>query len=564
VAIVTRTRAERTGWALALALILTAGAGGEAQTRITAGPVVHPILDEGAGRTPEAQTNLRQAQDWLRLHMPDRAIALLEPLHRDLPDDALIDLTLADAYQAGGRFLDAAALYRKQAELRGDEDPGLWIRLARAHQLAGQGGVAVEALLECVRRQPGYASMLLDAFQLLAADSLVGREARETLEKAARAPDSPPAWTEIVAQGEAAGGEGAKALALTMTLERRKGSGGKRLIELAQALVRGGQPEVALAALDSARALPARGDLAEEAIYDKGRLLERMRRPGPAAAAYAEGETRFPDGATTLRGSLARARLLLAEMNDPAGARAAYGRVLGLAERRARGDLRALRDEARLGIAECDLRAGEFARADSAYATIAEQGSSGVVRERAAYQRAEILFYQAHFPEAEEAYYALTDQYPDGDWANDALGRALLLGENSANPPALAPLARALYQVRAGKTAEALAVCRQGIAQFDSTTAGAELRRVEITLLADEGSWAQADSALAGLRATHPTSRAVPAALLCMAERSESDPARRVAARAYYETLVLQCPNSFEARRARDWLAGKRAAGEAS
>jgi tetratricopeptide (TPR) repeat protein len=526
-------------------------------------PGFRPLPD---AQNPAAvlQATLRQAEDWVRLRLPDRAIALLEPLHRDHPTDTTIGLMLAEAYSGAGRHLDAAALYRAEAERRGEEDPGLWIQLARALQRAGQGRPAVEALLECSRRRPDTTPHLLDAFQLLVSDSLVGKEARATLETAARAPESPLAWSEIVAQSEALAGDGAKALALTLRLERRQSTGGLRLIELAQALIRGNQPEMALAAYDSAQAISTHLSRGEEALVEKGRLLETLSRWREATDAYAECERRYPNGAIALRGTLRRAYLLLARLEDPPGGRAAYARVLARIGRTPRQETRGLRDEARLGIAECDLRSGELARADSAYASLVETASSAEAREQAAFQRAELSFFQGRFGEAEEAYYQVADKFPGGAWTNDALQRALLLGENAATQPALEPLAQALYQLRTGQRDPALALCEQGLAQFDSTSVGAELWRVKITLQAERGAWTEADSSLARLRATHPVSRAVPATLLALGKLAEVDPAHRVSARDYYERIVLEYPSSFEARLARAWFEARRTAGAAS
>jgi tetratricopeptide (TPR) repeat protein len=527
------------------------------------GPDVRP-LPPGKDGEVVLQATLRQAEEWMRLHLPGRAITLLEPLHQERPAETTISLMLAEAYVGAGRHQDAAAIYRAEAARGGAEDPSLWMRLAHTLQLAGQGRQAVEVLLECSRRQPETTPHLLDAFQLLASDSLAGKEARATLEAATRDPDSPIAWSEIVAQSEAIAGDGAKALELTLRLERRQSSGGLRLLQLAGALVRGHQPELALAAYDSVLSVPARPNRGEEALTEKARLLESLHRAREAADAYAECERRFPDGVLSLRGTLRRAHLLLTELGDPAGGREAFGRVVARVGRNPRQEMRGLRDEARLGLAECDLQSGELARADSAYAVLAETAASGTAREEAAYQRAELLFYQARFTEAEEAYYQVTDKFPEGAWNNDALQRALLLGENAVAPQALEPLAHALYQLRTGHPDEALASCDEGLAQFDSTAAGAELWRVKIALLAQRGAWAEADASLARLGAVHPASRAVPAALLDLGERAEADPAQAARAHGYYERIVLEHPGSFEARRARAWFEAQRAAGETS
>jgi len=560
-----RGRSFAAGLGLLLMAIVPASGQQRIETRpLPAGPEAARPLPPGREGEVVRQAALRQAEEWMRLRLPARAIPLLEPLHQERPTDATIGLLLAEAYAGAGRYGDAVTIYRAEAERRGAEDPSLWMRLAHTLQLAGEGRQAVEALLECSRRQPEATPHLLDAFQLLASDSLTGKEARETLEAAAREPNSPIAWSEIVAQAEALAGDGAKALALTLRLERRESSGGLRLLQLAEALVRGNQPELALAAYDSVLSVPTRLHRGEEALLEKGRLLESLHRPRAAADAYAEGERRFPDGALALRGTLRRAHLLLGELGDPAGGRDAFARVAARVGRSPRQEQRGLRDEARLGLAECDLYTGELTRADSAYAELAETASSGTAREAAAYQRAELLFYQGRFAEAEEAYYQVTDKYPDGTWTNDALQRALLLGENAVAPQALEPLAHALYQLRIGRAQEALAACDQGLAQSDSTSAGAELWRVKITLQAERGAWAEADASLARLCATHPTSRAVPATLLALAERAAADAALSAKALGYYERIVLEHPRSFEARRARAWFEARRAAGATS
>lgn len=346
-----------------------------------------------------------------------------------------------------------------------------------------------------------------------------------------------------------------KALDLLMRVERRQKGDGRIALTLATTLARSDQPELALAAYDSVLSLAPREGTVEECWFEKGRLLEGLGRHAEAMAAYRQVEERFPHGTLAPRATLTRAGILLRSGNA-SGARGLLEQLLErVTGEPRRSDLRTMRDDARVTLAECALREGDFTGAREIFGDLGRSAARAEVREQAAFEQAELLFYEGKLVEAEQAYYALTDSFRTGDWVNNALERVLLLGEHATAGDALKPYGQILYQRRIGNRERALALCREALAAYRELPLRAELRLEEVRLLTDEANWPAADSSLALLLVEQPRARAVPQALLLLAETGLAREARHDAARAYLEQLVLQYPDSSEARRARAILA---------
>jgi tetratricopeptide (TPR) repeat protein len=542
---------KHVGLLAGLALIAVTLASARAQAPVQARP--HSVQDA-----------MHQAELLLRQGQTGPATELLERLRAERPDDVRLVVLLGRAYERGGESDRAIALYEEAVGSFGRDDLGLWIELSRARQVAGQGAEAVEALLRCTRAHPGWGPDLVDRFELLVSDSTAGASALRALEQSAGAADAPLAWLEILGNVYATTGQTERSLELLMRLERRQPSDGQLVLNLAKTLARSDRPQLALAAYDSLFTLPAPADALEEGWFEKGKLLAELGRTTEAIEAYRTVEERFPRGALAPRAALTRANLMLTA-GDLAAARALFEELLARADAEPRrADLGLLRDEVRLGLAECALRLGDFAAARAVYTDLAQAAARSELRERAMFEQAELLFYEGRLGEAETAYYALTDAYRQGDCVNDALARILLLGEHASAGDALKAYAAIAYRERIGEPDSALALCRTTLAAFPDLPLRAELRAVETRLLARALRWAEADSALAQLLAQDPRQRAAARALLELAEAGWPLPERREVSRAYLEQLVLEYPDSPEARRARGLLEQLRHADEHS
>lgn len=542
---------------VALALLLLGGA--EAQER--SAPLVTPAPERPGVVAPARGASygeiVRRAELLLRQQQAEAAIGLLEPLRGEHPRDMRLIFTLARAYQAAGRARQGIDLLREAVTDAAGQDIGLWIELSRALEGDGEPEEAVRALLAGLRAHPEWSSEMVDRLELMAGDSLSGPSVLRTLSEAAASPEAPLAWAEVLGHLHAARGESEQALRHLMRVERGKRSDGRIVLRLAKTLARSDRPELAVAAYDSVLALRPADGTAEECLFEKAELLERWGRTAEAASALLALEERFPRGVLAPRAALKRAGLLLAT-GDPAGARALYEDLLARSERETRRDLRVMRDEIRLALAECALHQGEFAAAGETLADLAREAARAEIREQATFERAEALFYQGQAAEAEAAYYEVVDQFPSGRWVNDALARVLLLGEHGAEPAALAAYSQVAYQRRIGARDRALELCREGLAQWAAAPLGAALGLEEVRLLAQASLWTEADQALARLLVLHPRARWTAQALLLLGETGLAIPERAALARGYLERLVLDQPDVHEARLARGLLAEAR------
>ncbi|MFH1143497.1 MAG: tetratricopeptide repeat protein [Candidatus Eisenbacteria bacterium] len=548
------------------ALLLAAGLLVSSAAADAQAPAEHPTSparSRGDLPVPAAQSprdSLRRAEEYLRMgRMPD-AVEILEAVHGAHAQDEIAARALVRAYLLAGRADEAVELCRARAQERGGEDPDLWIELSRCSLQAGRGEEAADALLTCLRLRPSWVMRLTDPFELAVSDSAAGPAALARLESAARAAETNPGVKEILAQVYATAGRSAEAIALLVEADRAQERKGELLFPLAHTLSRRGTPAAALAAYDSVLALGPSDGTAENVWFEKGELLASLGRAPEAVAAYEEAVRRFPGGPLFLRATIARADLLMTEVRDLDGARQAYEEVLAQADRARRKERQQpLVDRARLALAECALRQGDLETATERFGDLEKEAGQSALREAAAFQLAEIHFFQGRFVEAEEAYYQLTDRFPQGDWVNDAFRRVLLLGETRGGPE-VEQYAQVEYLRRLDRGDEALAACRQILAAAPGHPLEAELRFTEMRLLGDAGQWAAADSALTRILADHPRSRAAPAALLWLGEQSSSEEERIERGTECLERVLLDYPGSFEARRARGLLRGLREA----
>ena len=514
-----------------------------------------------------AQT-LRNAQALVRQGHFDQGIAMLEELNRVHPHDQRIITTLGAAHEASGAYLRAAALY--QAELQGtaSRSADIWIRLANAYRRGGRGPDAAATLLEAVRQRPSWARSLYDQFELLATDSLFGTSALDTLESLGADPQAPSAWRATLAHVYVVMGRYEDGLALLMRGDREERTAGRASFELARTLARRGESLPALAAFDSVLTLSPPAGIAEESLFERAKILQVLGQPLAAVAAYQEQIERYPRGSLAMRGRLNAAALQMSALGDLGGAREAYIGILNLTgsqrERQSKAN-RKIHSEALLALGECALRAGDFDEADSTLARIGRTEAHQEIREQAAFERAEILFYQGRFPDAEDAYYRLTDHYPTGPWVNDALGRALLMGEFAqTSGAALSQFARVRYRERIGDRAGALELCAAALGDSAAAPMRAHFRFAEIRINTELAHFALVDSAVTLMLADDADSPLTPQALYLAAEVAEQIPERIERSAEYYETIVLRYPNSIEARRARNRLRALRDAREAS
>lgn len=526
--------------------------------------IAPPAFAQRTRRHPKpdpVERELRSVRQMLKQAQPERAIGRLETLRADHPHDLRVVLLLGTAYENMGAHLKAAGIYRDEIDRSRAANVDLWIRLAGAYRGGGQGLEAMNTLLEAVRRRPGCMWRVMDQFELAVTDSAAGDAALEALRTEALSPDAPTSWREALAHVYVVTGAHEEALGLLILVDRERKARGRLIFQLAITISRRGEPQVALAAFDSVLALPPAPGIAEEAWFEKAKLLEEMERYADAAAAYEEQIEQFPNGALAMRARLRRAALLMDPVGDIEAAREAYGLILDLTEKGSqRKAQRPIRAEALFALGKCALHSGDFEEADSTFSRLEREAVQSAAKEQAAYERAEIRLYQGRFAEAEQAYYQLTDHYPAGKWVNDALARILLLGEfGTTAAPALKTYALALYEQRIGAHEKALSRCRGSLSDSANAALRGHLRAEEIRICGRLNRWADADSSLALLLEEDPESRLCPVVLLWMAGQAEGQDGRNDRAAEFYEQVILRYPGSLEAKRARARLRALRA-----
>jgi tetratricopeptide (TPR) repeat protein len=514
----------------------------------------------------EIERTLMDAYQLLAAGRATQAIAQLERLHARYPSDLRVIVALADAYARGGEPLKAVEVLQGEIAHAGTREPDLWTHMAMAYQLAGMGADATETLLAAVQLQPDWLGRMEDQFEIVATDSTSGPAALDRLRSRAVEKGAPTVWREALAHVLVVTGGFDEAVGLVASLDREKRGQGRELAELAQAVARRGDPAVALAVYDSLLAHEPERGVAEEAGFERGQLLERLKRPAEAMAAYETLAQDFPRGPLAMQARLRAASLRRGPLRDTAGARATYQQVLAEASAESSGRSgKALREEALLGLGECALLDGAFPEAESTFTVLEREAVQTSSKERAAFERAELLFYSGRFADAEEAYYQLTDHYPNGEWVNDALARALLLGEfGTTAGMSLEAYAGVLYRKRVGAMEDALRLCREALRDTVHVEMRAYLRLEEIRITAGLGLWTDVDAALALLLEQDPGSRVAPGALYEVAGWGEAAPDRRERALELYEQVILRYPNSLEARQARGRLQALRAGTEQS
>ncbi len=484
-------------------------------------------------------------------------IDLLAPLLVRYPGEERVIRVLADAYAKVGEYDRAVALYRDEISRSGGRDPGMWNLLISAQREAGRCTDAVDTLLAILERNPGWVSRFTDQLELVVTDSACGRPGLAYLEQQITDADPlPPGWPELLGHAYLVLQRYEQALDLFADIDRAHRHRGQYVYNLARMLAQRGELEAAIAAYDSVLTFANLRQLREPAMFERAVLLERSGRWADAAERYEEIGKQYPDTPLGMRAELARAGLYLGPLQDLEKARDAFRAVLDFVESRPKNSgLRAIQEEARMALAECALRTGQFTEADSAYAQIERESADGTTKEQAAFARAQVLFFQGRFPEAEEAYFGITDDYVGGSWVNDAFAQALLLGEFGTRAPGqLKMLAQAAFERLRGDLDAAEALCQAALADSSQVLLRDHIRALQIELHGERAQWAEADSLLQLLLESDPHPRVAADVIFWLGREAEKDPRRWEQALQYYEDVILRYPDSFETRRARDRL----------
>jgi tetratricopeptide (TPR) repeat protein len=504
----------------------------------------------------EVDRKIRDASTKLRNGKYSEVIIELEVLYAERPGDTRVIFVLGDAYVRTDQSAKAIAILEKEIKRSGGRNQQLWTRLANAYQHEGDGAGMIETLLRGLKKNVNWMRQFDDLVEIAVNDSIMGSDAFSYLREQAYDKKAPTVWREALSHASLVKGEYGEALATLMAIDSERHSGGVRVMKLAKTLSQRDLPELALAAFDSVLAISKSDRVKEEAWFEKGQVYEQMQRFSEANTVYRTQVETFPRGLLALRADLNRAKLLKGPLNDLEAGKALYQslveRTLDSTRKSPRALSQTIREEALLALGECALRTNGFDEAESTFVRIGREARHDLTREQAEFERAELLFYQGRFIDAEDAFYHLTDHYPIGNWVNDALARILMLGEYvRQSPTALTVYAKAQYYKRIDHPDSALAICREALADTTMTWMRDHLLTERIRLAGHLGYWTEADSLLPVLLAHRPESRLAPSTLLWLANSAEHDPERSHLAAPLYEETIIRYPNSMEAGRAR-------------
>jgi len=506
--------------------------------------------------TSPVTRDLRTASALVKQGQIPAAIELLEPLLERYPGESRVIRMLGEAYQRIDGYDEAIELYRNEINRAGGRTTEFWSLIVNAQQRADRCTDAVDTLLEVLEREPAWLNRFRDQLELVVTDSTCGRPALAYLEERAKEKSCPPAWREALGNVYVVLERDQMALEVYTELDRQRPDRGQAIYNLARTLTRRGKLEAGVAAYDSVLSISNTRQTLEPALYEKAVLIERLGRPEEAAALYTQMTEQYPHTQLSMRAELARAGLYLGPLGDVEKAEAAYRTVLAdLDSRPQNRAFRTIREDARLALAECALRLGQFDEADSVYTRLVRESNNKRTKERCAFELGQLRFFQGDLAGAEAAYYALTDDYPQGEWVNDALEQALLIGEFGMRVPGtLTEFAEALYERRRGDLEAAERICTESLADTTIVLLRDHLRMLQMQLAGDRNRWSEADSVLAVLLDQDPDTRVGARALLWMGGRAEADPLKADKAQQYYEEVILRYPDSFETRQARDRL----------
>ncbi len=499
-----------------------------------------------------------KADRLIRLGEVEEAVVLLEDALKSHPYSEVLVTTLARAYQADGEPDSAVSLLERAIGRPHLDSPWLWNLLARAYLEAGRPKEAVDRYVWMCERWPQQTRWVLEQLERMSR-----RVPRETLlgflEERCRSGDESTRAQRLRLLGLSlvAMKPGHEAISVLIEAEKAGHYKGRLIVDAFETLSREGHTALALAAYDSLLSLKGKRWLpADRLALERAGLLEKSGRLEEALSAYQEIESRYGTKEIAFRAALKRAHLLLHELGRVEQAKQIYR---GIIERLNRDPKLARRmaerkEEALLALADCAFYEGAFKEAAMSFAELEETARGQDVREEAAFKRAEMLFLAGRFEEAEAAYYHVLDTYTSSQWANDALERILLLGENAGDQPGLSAYADLLYARLAGKEEDALRICSEAAERLEPTQMRGRIRMEECLLLLEAGRLAEADSLVRVMADQDSSSRWTPAAMLKLAQSLAVFPDSLAAARGLLEDLIVRYPERLEARRARDML----------
>ncbi len=492
---------------------------------------------------------IQESGGLLRLGKSDEAVAKLEDVYKQHPDNWRVVQMLGWALEGTGDRARAIDLYKDAAGHLAHPVQAL-VELERLYREENDWNQALSLCLDIRRTHPDASSWVTDEIESLIRTDKVGEPALQALEDAIRKSPGDAQLEDLLVQGLLYQGRTDQAIAQAATLDHDRKARGAVLLGVCELAAQKGNQAAALNGYDVLLKSDPVKPVHDEALFRRAETLRALGRAEESLAAF---DLASDSGAFAGQARLEKAEVLALDLHRPKDALAAYQAVLDPG-----GSGRidpALRDRVQLAMADCDVRLEQPDNASKIYGALADSANGAAdpeVRASALFQVGEMFFYQGKLKEAVEAWYKLTDRAPNDPIVNQALERILLLGEKSDNGgiPVTA-LAQAEYQRRLGQPDKALKIVDDALAQYAASRAADALGRERALLLLDLGKLPDARAEADTLAARFPGSAQASRTLLDVAARLAGTPNGATEARSIYLMILLRFPDSLEAPEAR-------------
>jgi len=497
---------------------------------------------------------IREAEMELRQGNVEEGLSLFEKVFQENKGSAKVAQLYGRHLLEHDRVARAVEVYQ-QAIRETDGSAILVQELERIYRQLDRDKDALDLCLDHLEKHPDDTRWVAGELESLIRMEELADEGLSRLGKIQRAHPDEVALADLYLESLFFAGRTVPAMEFASKLDEQRKTGGSTLYQLALLAERKGSPEEALQVIDRALLSNPQAPLHTELLYDRARILRKLRRVDETLAAYDAVVSADPQNELADRALYDKAQLLQNELHRYADAHAVYETLLDrVTPIRTAEDLTTA-NEVQLEMANCDLQLGRLDEAAELFSRMAEQATDPAVRVEAVFQVAEMLFYQGRMQEAETKYYELVDAYPTASWVNDALDRILQIGENADEGGVpLAALAQAELQRRLGNVEKAIALIDDALASFPNSSTQDDLLLRKASFQLAKGDVTAARATADTLATRFPDSRLAPRCYLELAEHHLSSPDGERAAKEICTEILLRWPTSIEAPVARSTI----------
>lgn len=436
-----------------------------------------------------------------------QAAMVYEQLLRRYPDDLRVLGEYSASLVVLRRFPEAEQTLKRLIEAQ-PENETYPRELQRVHRLQGRTNDAVADCIAAAVRFPAQAEWALSEIRsLFASQPELAAVAIAGLEAAAARNPNRADLRGMLAETAFDAGREEEAVTQARAADAAGARNGERLFALLGRARATGRRQVALTLAEELRKNYPDAPYRSRLLLLVGDLYAESKQAPLAIEAYQQAAAAAPEAPEAVHARLLAGKLYQTELRD-------YGAALAQYAAMDRNALAAEDREALLSLeADCHLRMGDLGKAAAAFDAIAAESPREEAKERAAFEKAELLFYQGKVSEASAEYYALAERFRTGQLVDDALDRIFLIEENGEGGDALlAIFGEAEYRARVGDPDGAVARLQRIVAENPGEVILDDARFRIGAILASSGRAAEAAQALHALAMDLPESKYAPRA----------------------------------------------------